>query len=522
MYHPAGLFAGFGPAGASTEQANSLLRSAVKNEAALLHGCWPTPLVDVSSCQLQRAHFEHPPPPNLRKSNFFHFTVNLYDRDNQPIEIEQAVFAGFVEKEKEVHGENSRNGIHYRASLLFPNGLRTEQDLYVRLIDSCTKQAIAYEGQDKNPEMCRVLLTHEVMCSRCCEKKSCGNRNETPSDPVIIDKYFLKFFLKCNQNCLKNAGNPRDMRRFQVVLCATPRVDVDVLAVSDNMFVHNNSKHGRRGKRGSSEPAMAEEMALAPSSSNCSAATTAAGAVASASSLASSSSAGAMPSIKMIFPGELWCQSGGTAMIIGEEFHEGMQVLVGNTVTWPEMVTRHAIKVNVPARASPGSVDVVVCSPKGQPKVRSNAVRFSFVSLSEPSIDYGFQRLQKLLPKYPNDPEKLPKEVILRRAAELAEALYNRYSSPAEQLSHYAYSFDSADLMADYARAHTSPRALYAATGGNVAMAGLASSAAAVYAPYSNGSAAAAAANFQSSLAAGFGPFGNPFALQTLQKPGAY
>ncbi|KAH9363177.1 hypothetical protein HPB48_011855 [Haemaphysalis longicornis] len=48
-------------------------------------------------------------------------------------------------------------------------------------------QAIVYEGQDKNPEMCRVLLTHEVMCSRCCDKKSCGNRNETPSDPVIID-----------------------------------------------------------------------------------------------------------------------------------------------------------------------------------------------------------------------------------------------------------------------------------------------------------------------------------------------
>ena len=49
-------------------------------------------------------------------------------------------------------------------------------------------QAIIYEGQDKNPEMCRVLLTHEVMCSRCCDKKSCGNRNETPSDPVIIDR----------------------------------------------------------------------------------------------------------------------------------------------------------------------------------------------------------------------------------------------------------------------------------------------------------------------------------------------
>ncbi|MEQ2196672.1 hypothetical protein XENOCAPTIV_008064 [Xenoophorus captivus] len=42
--------------------------------------------------------------------------------------------------------------------------IRTEQDLYVRLIDSMTKQAIVYEGQDKNPEMCRVLLTHEIMC----------------------------------------------------------------------------------------------------------------------------------------------------------------------------------------------------------------------------------------------------------------------------------------------------------------------------------------------------------------------
>ena len=72
--------------------------------------------------QLSRAHFEHPPPNNLRKSNFFHFTVNLYDRANQPIEIEQAAFAGFVEKEKEVPGERTCNGIHYKVSLLFNNG----------------------------------------------------------------------------------------------------------------------------------------------------------------------------------------------------------------------------------------------------------------------------------------------------------------------------------------------------------------------------------------------------------------
>jgi len=35
-------------------------------------------------------------------------------------------------------------------------------------------------------------------------------------ESLFLYSFFLKFFLKCNQNCLKNAGNPRDMRRFQV------------------------------------------------------------------------------------------------------------------------------------------------------------------------------------------------------------------------------------------------------------------------------------------------------------------
>lgn len=35
------------------------------------------------------------------------------------------------------------------------------------------------------------------------------------------------------------------------MLSTTSRVDTGILAISDNMFVHNNSKHGRRVKRGS-------------------------------------------------------------------------------------------------------------------------------------------------------------------------------------------------------------------------------------------------------------------------------
>ncbi|XP_058419059.1 transcription factor COE4 isoform X5 [Diceros bicornis minor] len=265
-----------------------------------------------SGVGLARAHFEKQPPSNLRKSNFFHFVLAMYDRQGQPVEVERTAFIDFVEKDREPGAEKTNNGIHYRLRLVYNNGLRTEQDLYVRLIDSMSKQAIIYEGQDKNPEMCRVLLTHEIMCSRCCDRKSCGNRNETPSDPVIIDRFFLKFFLKCNQNCLKNAGNPRDMRRFQ-------------------------------------------------------------------------------------------------------------------------LITPHAIRVQTPPRHIPGVVEVTL-SYKSKQFCKGAPGRFVYTALNEPTIDYGFQRLQKVIPRHPGDPERLPKEVLLKRAADLAEALYGVPSSNQELL----------------------------------------------------------------------------------------
>ncbi|KAK0160175.1 hypothetical protein PV328_007605 [Microctonus aethiopoides] len=278
-------------------------------------------------------------------------------------------------------------------------GHRQEQDIYVRLIDSSTKQAIMYEGQDKNPEMCRVLLTHEVMCSRCCDKKSCGNRNETPSDPVIIDRFFLKFFLKCNQNCLKNAGNPRDMRRFQVIISTQVGVDGPLLAVSDNMFVHNNSKHGRRAKR--LDPSdHGEYNSIYP-----------------ALPLQT-------PCIKAISPSEGWTSGGSTVIIIGEHFFDGLQVVFGSMLVWSELITDHAIKVQTPPRQAPGVVEVTL-SYKSKQFCKGSPGRFVYVSLNEPTIAYGFDRLQKLIPRHPGDPEKLPKEIILKRAADLAEALYN-------------------------------------------------------------------------------------------------
>lgn len=53
-----------------------------------------------SSVGVGRAHFEKQPPSNLRKSNFFHFVIALYDRAGQPVEIERTAFIGFIEKDQ--------------------------------------------------------------------------------------------------------------------------------------------------------------------------------------------------------------------------------------------------------------------------------------------------------------------------------------------------------------------------------------------------------------------------------------
>ena len=94
---------------------------------------------------------------------------------------------------------------------------------------------------------------------------------------------------------------------------------------------------------------------------------------------------------------------------------------------------------------------------------RDIVLTFSNVSaLTDPTIDYGFARLGKLVPRHPGDPEKLPKEVVLKRAADLAEAIYamphrrmgglepysNNYLTGGHEVNSYSEAVD------DYNRAH--------------------------------------------------------------------
>jgi len=165
----------------------------------------------------------------------------------------------------------------------------------------------------------------------------------------ILFSFFLKFFLKCNQNCLKNAGNPRDMRRFQVVLSTTVNLEQPLLAVSENMFVHNNSKHGRRTRRmdpidgGASvsdsdmgqfllisfrrrfweklKPIdLIEEMII----------------IVCILSLFLESLI-PTPAIKHIQPNEGWVVGGQVVLILGENFFDGLQVMFNTLVVYSEV-----------------------------------------------------------------------------------------------------------------------------------------------------------------------------------------
>ncbi|EAU76265.2 AGAP011436-PA, partial [Anopheles gambiae str. PEST] len=126
---------GLPPTGADMNQPRGPMTSL--KEEPLGARAWMQPAVDQANLGIGRAHFEKQPPSNLRKSNFFHFVVALYDRAGQPIEIERTAFIGFIEKDQVSSGGGEIVGRRHatvptqygrrsvRASLCLPGTSRT-------------------------------------------------------------------------------------------------------------------------------------------------------------------------------------------------------------------------------------------------------------------------------------------------------------------------------------------------------------------------------------------------------------
>ena len=89
------------------------------------------------------------------------------------------------------------------------------------------------------------------------------------------------------------------------------------------------------------------------------------------------------------------------------------------------MITHHAIRVMAPPRHIPGVVEVTL-SYRSKQFCTGAPGRFVYTTLAEPTIDYGFQRLVKLIPRYPGDPERLPKVSFASVSIEFISILLNR------------------------------------------------------------------------------------------------
>jgi early B-cell factor len=144
------------------------------------------------------------------------------------------------------------------------------------------------------------------------------------------------------------------MRRFQVVITQQISVEGHLLAISDNMFVHNNSKHGRRTKR------MDQLDGIVTGQPGGGAGSVVSGA----------------PTIKTICPSEGSTTGGTTVVIVGDNFFEGLQVVFGTMLIWGEVVSPHAIKLQLPARHA-GACDVTL-SYKGKQLCRDMPGRFVY------------------------------------------------------------------------------------------------------------------------------------------------
>ena len=63
-----------------------------------------------------------------------------------------------------------------------------------------------------------------------------------------------------------------------------------------------------------------------------------------------------------------------------------------------------------------------------------------FADMDEPTLEIGFNRLNKVIPRHPGDPTNLPKEALLKRAADVVEAVYGGHlGRRLDVFNHYQY-----------------------------------------------------------------------------------
>ena len=225
--------------------------------------------------------------------------------------------------------------------------------------------------------------------------------------------------------------------------------ECNAAAYSRNIFVHNNSKHGRKNRRVNRRSQTPEERIVGQFLEK------------------------PLPVITALSSNEGSTRGGDQVVIIGENFFPGLQANFGGVNVSTHHITNNAIKCITPNRDEAGPVDITLqfkgdIMASGGPHNRFyftggwlkpapnsvSPVNLGSDDSSVTSMDYGFERLSRLVPRAAGDPIKLSKATVLRRAADLAEAVFAQGSNNARSAYHaltYSQSHQQAMGGAHYA-----------------------------------------------------------------------
>ena len=66
------------------------------DNVSFLHYYYYNHRADPLHC-ISSANFEKQPPDNMRKSNFFHFIISLFDSQQRRIQVQKALFKDFYD-----------------------------------------------------------------------------------------------------------------------------------------------------------------------------------------------------------------------------------------------------------------------------------------------------------------------------------------------------------------------------------------------------------------------------------------
>ena len=149
------------------------------------------------------------------------------------------------------------------------------------------------------------------------------------------------------------------------------------------------------------------------------------------------------PCVKTLCPAEGWLSGGQTAIVLGDNFYNHMQVMFGTTTVYGECLTPNAIKVIVPPGAEAGTVDVTITY-KNQ-IFKSGGGKYTYVQpcdMATPGpgeqeeMEVMFARLGTVFSK--ELPSKPTKARVLRRAVEYVNVTQLNAYTHAQAAMHMA------------------------------------------------------------------------------------